>query len=212
MHTRPRPNLAMKLTISGVMASAATTRSPSFSRCSSSTSIAIRPALSSAMISGIALMEGECRAEPDEARALSMACSFGAVIFGAVILPRSSEPNERGQHYTCCGASRLPAGFATSLAVEDVHGRCEKLALWVGELGQYTEVVFARNEKRPVARPRTTARPTLPQATALANEFACLVGSRCQQERYVEPRIEMDRTELARTLRVEAEIAVERYL
>src|SRR6516225_1868286 len=43
----------MKLIASGVMNSAATTRSPSFSRSSSSTRITIRPALSSAMISRV---------------------------------------------------------------------------------------------------------------------------------------------------------------
>src|ERR1700736_2638865 len=210
MHTRPRPNVAMKLTISGVTTSAATTRSPSFSRCSSSTSIAIRPALSSAMISGIGLMEGEAGADPDEARTLSMACSFGAVILAQSFCRGTA--NEQRQHYTCCDASRLPSPFATSLAVEHGHGRCEKLALRIGKLAQYTEVVFARNEKRPVTLPWTTARPTLPQATALANEFAGLVGTRCQQERHVEPGIEMDRTELTRALRVESEIAVERHL
>jgi len=44
------------LIASGVTNSAAMTRSPSFSRCSSSTSTTIRPAFSSAMISGM-----ECR-------------------------------------------------------------------------------------------------------------------------------------------------------
>src|SRR6266705_2065358 len=50
MQTRPRPNFAMKLIFS-----AAKMRSPSFSRSSSSTSTAMRPALSSAMISWIEL-------------------------------------------------------------------------------------------------------------------------------------------------------------
>src|SRR5471032_1205151 len=43
----------MKLIASGVTKSAAMTRSPSFSRSSSSTRITIRPAFSSAMISGV---------------------------------------------------------------------------------------------------------------------------------------------------------------
>ena len=42
-HTSPRPSLTMKLTASGVTFSAANTRSPSFSRCSSSTTMTIRP-------------------------------------------------------------------------------------------------------------------------------------------------------------------------
>src|SRR5581483_8753934 len=51
----PRPCFDMKLIASGVTNSAAMTRSPSFSRCSSSTRITIRPDFSSAMISGIEL-------------------------------------------------------------------------------------------------------------------------------------------------------------
>ena len=63
MHTSPLPNRAMKLTISGVTTSAATTRSPSFSRSSSSTRITMRPALISAMISGIALIARDTAGE-----------------------------------------------------------------------------------------------------------------------------------------------------
>src|SRR5438093_3358768 len=55
MQTRPRPNFAMKLTFSAVTNSAAKMRSPSFSRSSSSTSTAMRPDFSSAMISWIEL-------------------------------------------------------------------------------------------------------------------------------------------------------------
>jgi len=51
MQTRPRPNFAMKLIFSAVTNSAAKMRSPSFSRSSSSTSTAMRPAFSSSMIS-----------------------------------------------------------------------------------------------------------------------------------------------------------------
>ena len=54
--TRPRACLAMKLTASGVTCSAASTRSPSFSRSSSSTSTTILPARMSAMISAGGLM------------------------------------------------------------------------------------------------------------------------------------------------------------
>ena len=50
---RPRPCLAMKLMASGVTRSAARTRSPSFSRSSSSTRMIMRPAASSATSSGI---------------------------------------------------------------------------------------------------------------------------------------------------------------
>ena len=49
----PRPYLAMKLIASGVTNSAAITRSPSFSRSSSSTRMTILPALMSAMMSVI---------------------------------------------------------------------------------------------------------------------------------------------------------------
>jgi hypothetical protein len=45
----PRPYLAMKFTASGVAASAAITRSPSFSRSSSSTTTSIRPCRISSM-------------------------------------------------------------------------------------------------------------------------------------------------------------------
>jgi hypothetical protein len=50
--------LAMKLMASGVMCSAAMTRSPSFSRSSSSTRMTMRPALSSATISAVLAMVG----------------------------------------------------------------------------------------------------------------------------------------------------------
>lgn len=49
----PRPCLAMKLTASAVTWSAANTRSPSFSRSSSSTRMTILPARRSAMISSV---------------------------------------------------------------------------------------------------------------------------------------------------------------
>src|SRR5690242_1607749 len=63
MQIRPRPNFAMKLIFSAVTNSAAKMRSPSFSRSSSSTRTAIRPAFSSAMISEIELrLMGECPA------------------------------------------------------------------------------------------------------------------------------------------------------
>src|ERR1700681_1392699 len=208
MHTRTRPNLAMKFTMSGVMASAATTRSPSFSRCSSSTSIAIRPALSSAMISGIGLIDRV--AAPEEARALPIACSFGAVMLEQSFCRGADNERAISTLYVLrCFAS--PGSLATSLAAEHAHSRCEELALWIGKLGQHTEVIFARNQKRPVARPWTTARPALPQAAALANEFACLVRAGCQQQRRVHPRIEVDGAHFARALRVEPKIAIERH-
>src|SRR5450830_476539 len=52
-HTRPRAYLTMKLMASGVTKSVASTRSPSFSRSSSSTRITMRPARSSATISSV---------------------------------------------------------------------------------------------------------------------------------------------------------------
>src|SRR5262245_1293451 len=52
-HTRPRPCVIMKLIASGVTFSAAMTRSPSFSRYSSSTSTISRPARSSASASSM---------------------------------------------------------------------------------------------------------------------------------------------------------------
>ena len=51
--TRPRPYLAMKLTASALTLSAAITRSPSFSRSSSSTTITMRPARISSMARSI---------------------------------------------------------------------------------------------------------------------------------------------------------------
>ena len=55
---RPRPNLAMKLMASGVTWSAASTRSPSFSRSSSSTRMTMRPARMSATMSSTGEMSG----------------------------------------------------------------------------------------------------------------------------------------------------------
>jgi hypothetical protein len=60
MQTRPRPKRAMKLIASAVTQSAASTRSPSFSRSSSSTSTTIRPAFISAMISTIGAIGIRC--------------------------------------------------------------------------------------------------------------------------------------------------------
>src|SRR5688572_5370269 len=56
MQTSPRPCLARKLIFSGLTNCAANTRSPSFSRSSSSTRITISPARMPAMISVIGLM------------------------------------------------------------------------------------------------------------------------------------------------------------
>ena len=56
MQINPRPCVAMKLIAAGVTKSAAKTRSPSFSRFSSSTRITILPALISAIISWIELI------------------------------------------------------------------------------------------------------------------------------------------------------------
>jgi len=52
-HKSPLPYLVMKLTASGVTFSAAIVRSPSFSRSSSSTSITIRPCLTSSTAASI---------------------------------------------------------------------------------------------------------------------------------------------------------------
>ena len=57
MQIRPRPCMARKLTFSGVTKSAAKTRSPSFSRSSSSTSTTMLPARISAMISATGLRD-----------------------------------------------------------------------------------------------------------------------------------------------------------
>jgi hypothetical protein len=56
MQIRPRPWVARKLIFSGVTNSAANTRSPSFSRSSSSISTTISPPRIAAMISAIGLM------------------------------------------------------------------------------------------------------------------------------------------------------------
>ncbi len=56
---RPRPCLAMKLIASALQCSAGMTRSPSFSRLSSSTRMNIRPALASSTISSIELRNSE---------------------------------------------------------------------------------------------------------------------------------------------------------
>jgi len=56
MQIRPRPCLARKLILSGVTNSAANTRSPSFSRSSSSTRTTILPARRSATMSATGLM------------------------------------------------------------------------------------------------------------------------------------------------------------
>src|SRR5690606_11950319 len=53
---RPRPCLAMKLIASGEACSAGMTRSPAFSRSSSSTRMIMRPRLASSMISGVGEM------------------------------------------------------------------------------------------------------------------------------------------------------------
>ena len=55
-HSMPRPMFSMKLIVSGVTNSAAQTKSPSFSRSSSSTRMIILPSLRSSIISGIVFM------------------------------------------------------------------------------------------------------------------------------------------------------------
>ena len=70
-------------------------------------------------------------------------------------------------------------------------------------------MMFARNEKRSFARPRTATRPALPQASALANEFTCFVRARCQQQRRFQQRLEMDRAHFACASPVQPKIAVE---
>ena len=61
MQIRPRPCLARKLTFSAVTNSAAKTRSPSFSRSSSSTRTTISPPRMAAMISVTGLMAAVSR-------------------------------------------------------------------------------------------------------------------------------------------------------
>src|SRR5688500_2371354 len=61
MQMSPRPCLARKLIFSGVTKSAAKTRSPSFSRSSSSTSTTISPPRMATMISAIGLMAAASR-------------------------------------------------------------------------------------------------------------------------------------------------------
>src|ERR1022692_345973 len=56
--TRPRPYFAMKLMVSGVTFSAASVKSPSFSRSSSSTTTIIRPLRISSMAAGTSAKEG----------------------------------------------------------------------------------------------------------------------------------------------------------
>src|SRR5580765_5703240 len=64
MQISPRPCLARKLIFSGVTNSAANTRSPSFSRSSSSTRMTISPARIAATISAIGLMAAGSRHQP----------------------------------------------------------------------------------------------------------------------------------------------------
>src|SRR6185369_2998221 len=61
MHTRPRPCFARKLIFSGLTNLAANTRSPSFSRSSSSTRMTISPARIAPMISTTGLMAAASR-------------------------------------------------------------------------------------------------------------------------------------------------------
>ena len=59
-HTKPRACVTIKLIAAGVTKSLASTKSPSFSRSSSSTSTTIRPALSSAIISSVLAILAGC--------------------------------------------------------------------------------------------------------------------------------------------------------
>ena len=53
MHSSPRPCVIMNSTVSGVTRSAAATKSPSFSRSSSSTTMMIRPSFRAWIASSI---------------------------------------------------------------------------------------------------------------------------------------------------------------
>src|SRR5262245_40934808 len=81
----PRPYLAMKFTASGVTLSAAMTRSPSFSRSSSSTTTRIRPARISSTPSSIVT-------KSRLPSSLTLVPSPGTTSTGGSISPRSSHP------------------------------------------------------------------------------------------------------------------------
>ena len=93
----PRPSPAMKLIFSGVTNYAAHTRSPSFSRSSSSTIMIIRPSRMSAAASGIEAnaITGNSGRE-SEIRVTS--CYSAARAFGDLRLLRTSDLREFAQH------------------------------------------------------------------------------------------------------------------
>ncbi len=88
---RPRHSLIMKATISGVAFSAAMTRSPSFSRSSSSTTTTGRPAAMSAM----ACSTGSSAKSSMSSVYRTVAALMPALLPGWAVLPRASAATSR---------------------------------------------------------------------------------------------------------------------
>src|SRR5438552_7896599 len=170
MQISPRPNLAMKLTISGVTASAATTKSPSFSRSSSSTRMTMRPALMSAIISGIGLTAGA-----DE-------------VLG------SAPPTVRRRGFFIVASDRF-AWFASLYcsAADDLEELVDDHTARIAELAHHAEVMPVWDKQGPVVARWPALRPTLPQEPRLADELACLFCTCSQQKRRTYLWREMDR-------------------
>ncbi len=96
---RPRHSLIMKATISGVACSAAMTRSPSFSRSSSSTTTIGRPAAMSAMACSIG--------SSVRSSASSVRYRTGAVVMPALLPGRAARPCGSAATSRACPTGRV---------------------------------------------------------------------------------------------------------
>src|SRR5688572_27982195 len=131
MQIRPRPWRARKLTFSAVTKSAANTRSPSFSRSSSSTRMTMLPARMSPMISAIGLIAVLSRR------------------MAGIICPAS--PPDRGEGRRALRAAAA-IGFAAAGALADARGLARALAqvIQLGAAHVALSLHFDRRDQRRI--------------------------------------------------------------
>src|SRR5271155_2132971 len=203
MQIRPRPCLAMKLIASGVTQSAAMIRSPSFSRSSSSTRTAMRPALSSAMIAGTGLIAlaaaGAAGNSPPSTACRCAVTRLPTLQMGPALY---------------CAARTTPLGLWRWRydALEDGAHRLGQGTVRVAQIGQHAEMMALGEQQRTVSPTGVAFGPALPEQPRLADEFARLVGARRDDQRHGRVRPQVDRAHGPRLGGIELQVVIERDL
>src|SRR5271169_1728716 len=152
MQIRPRPWVAMKLIASGVTQSAAMIRSPSFSRSSSSTRTAMRPALSSAMIAGTGLIALTAAGAAGDSPP-STACRCAVTRLPTLQMGRA----------LYCAARATPLWRWRCAALEDGAHRLGQGAVRVGQIGQHAEMMALGEQQGTVSPTGVAFGPALPE-------------------------------------------------